>query len=157
MEDNTMMKAKIEKLDLFPYFREFWNSTGDWKLISDKVKLQHLFMLKRFLSIQFPEMIQMINNIESARMVDSLHDMLSKPGGQSPGWMYTKTTKKVNDHNELLKKYSKYTLLEFKKFMNVSDRDFDHICKHYFDEAKTLLDEIEKGYNQKIRKRNAKK
>lgn len=141
-------KTTIDKMELFPFFREFFNSTGDWYMISDKVKQGHSFMLKRFLVIKYPQIAQMLNNINSPRVVDALHDMFSRPNGQSPNWMYTKSDKKKSDSKETLSKYSDWTVNEFRKYLGMDNRDIEYILNYHIEDSKKLLDSLEKGYKQ---------
>ena len=151
------MQEKIEKLDLFKFFQEFFNrtKTSKYDLIDDKVKIGHSFMLKRYLSIKHPELIQMFNRIDSATSIDAIRNAVVKPTDtKSPGWMYlyTKANKSgKTDPLESIKKFSKETVMHFKRKYDINDEELSIHIDLLFEETIAELNELEEQLNKKTK------
>lgn len=149
----------IEKLDLFKFFQEFFNrsSSSNYDNISPKVKTDHSFMLKRYLSIRFPELIQMFNKINSATTIDAIRLIVVPEGSsKSPGWMYLYTKAKKNgsvgnDVNEIMQKYSDETLEHFFEKHELGHAEFEQYLEFFYLDAIKQLDNLESQLNKKAK------
>lgn len=152
------MSQQIEKLDLFKFFQEFFNrsSTSNYHLISDKVKVGHSFMLRRYLSIKYPEVCQALNRIDSAATIDAVRLLIVPANSvKSPGWMYiySKVGKqaKLTDAKEILTKYSTETIEHYKQRHGYNQIELEMILAIDYHEVVEELKLLEEQLNKKAK------
>ena len=151
--------GQIEKLGLFEFFQEFFNRGrgSNWHMISSKVKIDHAFMLKKYLAIKYPEFIQVFNRISSPATIDAIRlTLVTADSKKSPGWMYlyTKANKAgsvTKDVTAQLQKYSKETIQHFWEKHELSEGDFNQYLEFFYDDAIKQLDELENQLNKKAK------
>lgn len=144
------MEENYHDLSMFDFFKMFFSSSQDWKLIPSAIKERHAFKLFEYLSIKEPEMIQIVNKNHSSLIVDLLHEMF-KHHGRSPGWMYTKVQKFQKPKSIDLKKYSPEMIKLFKSINNLNKKDFEMLIEQRPDETKKFFDEQSKGFELKTK------
>jgi hypothetical protein len=127
------------KIGMFDFFKVFFSTKhSDWSTISNDEKLGHSFMLLQYLSIKEPEIAAMSQNMLTPVVIDALHFLFSKNyGGKSPGWMFTKLSRKQEKAIDL-KKYSKEILTRIKSRYRLDSKDFDFLLTY----ETSLLEEL---------------
>lgn len=142
-------KPTIESIELFPFFRAFFCNDGVWETLTDKAKLQHAFMLNRYLSIKHAQYIQNFNKFHNVHVINALHEDF-KSKGKSPGWMYTKTTDStVTKHK--LSEYSSEIINMFCKGHDIEFKSLEFLCEIMPLEIYAELDEMKKQLAQTVK------
>jgi hypothetical protein len=149
MQD-IIKSEQIDKIDLFPFLKIFFADTEEWATLSDSAKMQHQWMLFRFLSIKHPEYMQCLNMMKvTVSTIDALH-WTFKSKGKQPGWMYTKTNSKLID--DPLKQYPKHIIQEFVEAHGLEEKSFRIAMELHEAEVLKELDSQLKIWNQSIKK-----
>lgn len=147
-ENNQMPIAKIE---LFDFMDAFFTNKQQFSRITDSAKLSHSFMLRRFLSIKFPQEIQYLNTFDDVAVIDALHAAMCK--GSKPRWIYTKSNKnKSND----LDKY-KNEIQEYCHLHDIEPKSFELL---YALDSQTVikeLNELQELKEQKVKRQKTRK
>lgn len=145
------MQNKIDKIELFPFLAAFFNRTDKtYEMLTDDAKIQHLFMLKRFLSIKYASLMQFVNRLSGATIIDAIRDIVVPVSSKkSPSWMYTKTTKSSNDEYQ---QYAKY-VPELQKRYNIFGRDYEMLVHAFPNEVLNELKSIKEQENIKLKKK----
>lgn len=158
-EDDSIIDAyineSISKIDLFSYYRAFFDSTGDWHKLTDKAKLSHSFMLMRAISAKHPEYLQEMNKNHNVHLLDSMHRAFGKPNGKPPRFMYIKT-RGVNVDNRL-KKIDAFVITEYLKINGIESKMFDFVYREYPERVVKELNELQKNYDNAFKRKTSRK
>lgn len=153
------MEDVISKIDLFPFMRAFFSNDGTYEKITKDAKKKHIFMLLRYLSIQYPVHINEINKNHSTEVIDSLHSSF-KHEGKQPWWTYTKTMKFTgvnSNHQELSKKYDKYTINIFCKIHEIEYKSLEFIYDIEPNSVIPLIDKLKEEMEGSTQSKKTKK
>lgn len=136
------INESISKIDLFPYYRAFFDSDGVWKNLTDKAKMDHAFMIIRALSAKFPDYMQELNKNHNVHLLDALHRAFSKPSGKPPSFMYI-SAKKVKEDNRLLK-IDKQIIDDYLKINGIERKMFNFVFEEHTDQVLSELKALQK-------------
>lgn len=86
-------------MQLFDLIKTIFEKPREWSKVSNHVKRSNFYMTQRFFSISYPMQANAFNNvkIDHAQVIDIWQRLLSKKYSKTPGWIYTKTDKKIEE------------------------------------------------------------
>lgn len=154
-EVEQYINDSISKIDLFPYYRAFFDSTGVWSRLTDKAKMSHAFMIIRAISAKHPEYMQELNKNHNVHLLDALHRAFSKPNGKPPSFMYIKINRQKVDNR--LHKIDDKTIDDYLKINGIERKMFDFVFAEYPDKIVKELRELQKEYENSWKKGSGRK
>lgn len=153
-EVDNYINNSISKIDLFPFYRAFFDSNGVWDQLTDKAKMAHAFMIIRAISAKHPDYMQELNKNHNVHLLDSLHRAFSKPNGKPPSFMYISAKKQKVDNR--LQKIDDQTIDTYLKNNGIERKMFDFVLQEYPDkivkELKALQKEYENSWKKGVKK-----
>ena len=102
-------------MELFDFVKTLFGNPTEFKKISMHERGKHFFMCNRFMAIKFPIQASYMNNIKihPGQAVTYWQETVGKMYTKTPGWMYTKVSKKKAD----------------KSGINVSEAAMNYYCQ----------------------------
>lgn len=82
-------------MDLFKFIGVLFSTNGEYEKLNSYEKNKNYFMTNRFMSIQYPQVADQLQQLRSdpTAILDYWHRSLSQIFNGTPGWIYTKTKK----------------------------------------------------------------
>ena len=131
----------MANIGLFDYIKiVFSKNEKGWKELTDADKRSNFWMLNRYISIQYPLKVNYLSllKINPITVSDYWHKVFSNQYTAPPGWVYTKTLKKVEQEKKL-DLPSEAMIVYYCNREEISRKDFDQSVKFF---GKEFVDEL---------------
>ena len=128
-------------MKLFDLIKVLFNGKKGYDKLTNYDKSKNRFMVQRFMSIEFPDVAELlnINGTNGAYIIDSFRLITRSRYNRVPGWVYTKTKKTKKKDSGFEPEDS--TVKFFLKKYDTTMRDYNEILKST--QKEELLKELE--------------